>query len=127
MPKLNELDDITIEKAEKVRQSLGISQRFISECLGLHESVYSSWKTKDKKIPDAHKGQLIDIFHALRLLKNGHQVDTKVSGDTRLEVMADILDSLDSIKIIVESNNNKIQITAVKAIIGGIKKAMKDL
>lgn len=127
MPKLNELDDITIEKAEKVRQDLGISQRFISECLGLHESIYSGWKTKDKKIPDKHKGQIIDVFHALRLLKNGHQVNAKVSGDSRLEILADILDSLDAIKTIVKGNNNKVQSTAVSAIIGGIKKAIKEL
>ena len=54
-----------VSRIELARKEIGITQKFIAECLGLQSTTYSQWVTQAERIPEKYVDELIHILTTL--------------------------------------------------------------
>lgn len=128
MPTIDELSTITLEKADKAIKDLGVSAGFVSTCLGLSISTYSSWR-QTGRIPDKHKQNLIEVLIALKYIKGGYSLRPvdKNNNEVDLGRRKSILETLDAISYSLEAIDNKIIRKVTNDYIKEAKEAIKLL
>lgn len=100
MVKISEINRLSIKQAEKIRNDLGVTQKFMAASVGVKTGTWGYWVSAKEEIPEDYQARAIETFISLKQLKSGRRllpVDNGEVDTASRQIAVDAIEVIDTL------------------------------